>query len=100
LSSTTGALSADPATVHPRERRIQFSPQPVSVLNTEKLGCCESLERLAKFGSVLPLCESMSDEGALLSKAPDASIEIGLRASELGLEFSQVCHFGRRRSQL
>lgn len=67
------------------------------MLNVEKLGCFESLEHLAKLGSVLPLSEPMNDKSPLFREVSDAFLDIGLRTIELGLQFGQICHFAHQR---
>jgi len=76
-----------PVTVLAGKRCVQLSPQPITVLNMEKLCFFESREHLAQLSSVLPLCEPMSDESSLLHELSDALVDIGLRAIELGLQF-------------
>jgi hypothetical protein len=80
-------VSDGPEAVLPRERCIELSPQPITALSMEKLGCFEGLEHLTKFSSILPLSEPMSDEGPLLSEMPDTLVDIDLRTIELGLQF-------------
>lgn len=58
----------------------------------EKLGVFEHREQVARYCHVLRSHDFISHEGSLPDKMPDASLDLGFRAVELSLQFSQAFH--------